>query len=198
MKYRKFSEFNSWFHVPFMFASLRCWTMMSQPQPIERLSAGVTGPPWHDEILPAHSRPASVLYAEEDPHVRRIFAEILRRAGYAVTPVQDGHEAWEALQAKAFDLLITDDDMPHLSGVQLVAQARCHGLSLPVLVISGNVGKITIDDIESLRLAALFQKPVFLQNVFETITRVLGQPAHIGRGSRAFRDPLIWSHHQSS
>ena len=190
MKYRKFPEINSRFHVLFMFASLQYSIMLSQQRPIGKPSPEGTGLYLHDEILPAHARQVGVLYAEEDPHVRRIFAEILRRGGYAVTAVQDGHEAWEALQAKPFDLLITDNDMPRLTGVQVVTQARHHGLGLPVIVISGNVGKITIDGIENLQFAALLQKPVLLHNLFETMAQALSQPANIVRGSRAFLDPL--------
>ena len=92
-----------------------------------------------------------------------------------VTAVNDGRQAWETLQKAEYDLLITDNDMPHLTGVQVAANALHHNPGLPIIIISGNLRKISATDWESLGSAALLQKPIYMQNLLETVAQVLSQ-----------------------
>ena len=69
---------------------------------------------------PAHQ--AHILCADDDPALRFTITFFLTRAGYNVTTVKDGAEAWEALQIDCYDLLITDQEMPLLDGVELVTK----------------------------------------------------------------------------
>src|SRR6185436_18496899 len=64
-----------------------------------------------------HPRLASILYVEDDSAIRLCWSELLTCAGYSVTAVADGIEAWEALQSGRYDLLVTDNDMPRLTGM---------------------------------------------------------------------------------
>src|SRR6185436_3357327 len=57
---------------------------------------------------------AKILYAEDNAALRLVTARMLTRTGYAVTSVEDGLQAWEALQSDKYDILITDNDMPGL------------------------------------------------------------------------------------
>ena len=82
---------------------------------------------------------ANVLVAEDDPILRKLNTQILSRAGYQTTAVADGRAAWEALSTNAFDLLITDNDMPNLTGMQLVAKLRLNKIRLPILSAAQNI-----------------------------------------------------------
>ena len=64
--------------------------------------------------------PHRILVAEDDHDVRRLNTEVLIDSGYHVDAAQDGAIAWDILQIKSYDLLITDYDMPKLSGLELV------------------------------------------------------------------------------
>ena len=68
---------------------------------------------------PARSR-YRILVAEENPQLRLRYAFALVRPGYDVDVAEDGAAAWEALQAKRYHLLITENDLPRLTGVDLV------------------------------------------------------------------------------
>lgn len=50
----------------------------------------------------------------------RLNAEILMRVGYEVDATEDGQAAWQALNAGSYDLLITDNNMPKVTGVELL------------------------------------------------------------------------------
>src|SRR5687768_3828663 len=80
----------------------------------------------------------TVLYAEDDKLLRECSIRMLTRAGYTVKSVENGIEAWEALNATPFDLLITDNDMPELTGVELVTKLRLKGMNLPIILASGS------------------------------------------------------------
>jgi CheY-like chemotaxis protein len=108
-------------------------------------------------------------------HIPHIFympmtMPILRRAGYSVTLVRDGRQAWEALQEMSYDLLLTDYDMPHLNGVELLRRARLNGIGLPVIIISGNLMSINC---EPLNFSAMLDKPVSLADLLGAVALAL-------------------------
>lgn len=65
-----------------------------------------------------------VVVAEDDAVFRRVIAFTLERAGFDVSPVANGQLAWELLQAGRVDCLVTDHQMPQLSGIELIAKTR--------------------------------------------------------------------------
>jgi two-component system phosphate regulon response regulator PhoB len=71
-------------------------------------------------------RPAA-LVADDSVAVRRLVAAQLRHEGYDVREAADGWEAWEQIEETAPDLLIVDDVLPGLSGVELVQLLRARG-----------------------------------------------------------------------
>jgi len=66
----------------------------------------------------------SILLAEDDPVGRRVASKRLQRAGFKVEAVADGELAWQRIQEKEFDLLLTDVRMPGLDGMQLTKNVR--------------------------------------------------------------------------
>ncbi|KLU05136.1 two-component response regulator [Rhodopirellula islandica] len=64
-----------------------------------------------------------VLIAEDDPVLRHLLQFTLDRAGMDVTAVADGQLAWDMIQSsEKFDALVTDHEMPALSGVELIGR----------------------------------------------------------------------------
>jgi CheY-like chemotaxis protein len=93
--------------------------------------------------LPSLSVPAglevTVLVAEDDPVVREVVLESMRRAGYAVLESVDGQDALHISQrhAGSIDLLVTDVVMPHLGGRELAKTLLTARPGLKVLFMSG-------------------------------------------------------------
>ena len=65
-----------------------------------------------------------ILLVEDDAAICQLNAQVLARSGYRVDAAADGSAGWDALHANNFDLLITDHDMPVLSGLDLVRKVR--------------------------------------------------------------------------
>src|SRR5688500_19042305 len=70
-----------------------------------------------------------ILVAEDDRITRASLVRQLEAWGHAVTAAEDGLTAWEALGHVSFDMVITDWEMPRLSGVELIERIRAATLS---------------------------------------------------------------------
>jgi len=80
-----------------------------------------------------------VLVVDDDEFIRQINYEILLSAGYEVDVANDGAAAWDALQLQNYDLMVTDNQMPNLCGVELVEKIRNAGMTLPIIMATGNL-----------------------------------------------------------
>lgn len=69
--------------------------------------------------------------------MRHLNSELLMSAGYDVDAVKDGSAAWDALQQSSYDLLITDNNMPKMSGVDLLKKMRAGEVTIPVIMATG-------------------------------------------------------------
>jgi DNA-binding response OmpR family regulator len=81
----------------------------------------------------------SILVAEDDALIRQINLETLAAAGYDVDGAEDGEAAWDLLQMKSYDLLVTDNQMPKVSGVELIRKIRDARMRIPVIMATGNM-----------------------------------------------------------
>jgi DNA-binding response OmpR family regulator len=110
---------------------------------------------------------------DDDRDIRRFSAQALIGSGYHADTAEDGAAAWEALQIKAFNLLITDNHMPKLTGVELVRKLRSARMALPVIMATGKLLTEALTQNSSLRLAALLPKPFSIDELLETVRTVL-------------------------
>src|ERR1700761_6903001 len=65
-----------------------------------------------------------ILVVDDDADIRCLNTEVLADSGYTVDSAADGALAWDALQTKNYDLLLTDYDMPKLNGLNLIRKMR--------------------------------------------------------------------------
>jgi phosphoserine phosphatase RsbU/P len=76
-----------------------------------------------------------MLIAEDERITRTMLERQLRSWGHEVTAAEDGEQAWQAFEAGAFDIVLTDWEMPTLSGVELVKRIRASARPLYTYVI---------------------------------------------------------------
>ena len=82
----------------------------------------------------------SVLLVDDDAAVLATTQRILERAGHLVVSCQSGDAALAALAEQSFDVMVTDIQMPGLTGLKLLRAVREHDLDLPVVLVTGNPG----------------------------------------------------------
>jgi CheY-like chemotaxis protein len=114
-----------------------------------------------------------ILVVDDDADIRQVNADVLRRFGYQTETAADGAAAWEALQANCYDLLITDNKMPKLSGVELVKKLRFARMALPVILASGTIPTDELERNPWLQPVATLVKPFLHRQLLATVNEVL-------------------------
>ncbi len=117
--------------------------------------------------------PPRILLVDDETSIRQLGCTALTRSGYYVDAAEDGAAGWEALQASSYDLLITDNNMPKVSGVELVKMLRSARMTLPVVMASGTLPAEALSRDSSLQLAATLLKPFTMQELLRTVEKVL-------------------------
>jgi two-component system chemotaxis sensor kinase CheA len=80
-----------------------------------------------------------LLIADDTLTTRALIQTILETAGFEVLAVSDGLQAWRMLEKESFDLLVSDVEMPHMSGLDLTRKIRDSERlkNLPVILLTG-------------------------------------------------------------
>jgi DNA-binding response OmpR family regulator len=114
-----------------------------------------------------------ILVADDDEGIRQLLFSTLTAAGYRVGTALDGIHAWEALHRKHYDLLITDNDMPNLTGLELIKRIRNAGLILPIMMVSGAFSVESERKNKRLQITAIVRKPFGIPELCYTVREVL-------------------------
>jgi two-component system phosphate regulon response regulator OmpR len=117
-----------------------------------------------------------ILVVEDEPDIRRINAIVLHRAGYHVDTAEDGKEGWRAVShaPESYALLITDHNMPGLTGLALVKKLRDARMTLPVIMATGTLQEAELFDRYSwLQPAVALLKPYSVEQLLGTVEKVL-------------------------
>jgi DNA-binding response OmpR family regulator len=122
--------------------------------------------------------PKRILVVDDEGDIRRLNAEVLKRSGYEVDTAEDGAAGWEALKANGYDLLITDHDMPKLSGVDLLNKLHGARMTLPVIMATGILPAQELTRSPWPQLAATLLKPYTIEVLVNTVREVLRMSEH--------------------
>jgi two-component system phosphate regulon response regulator PhoB len=79
-----------------------------------------------------------VLVVDDEPSVRQFIAAVLSRKGWSVVEASDGPAALSLVATRRPNVVVTDYEMPELSGVELARRLRSVDPQLPILMVSGH------------------------------------------------------------
>ena len=134
---------------------------------------------------PPPARPR-ILVVDDEEALRRLHARALSRAGYDVETAADGNEAMRALRETSFDIILTDIDMPGMSGIHLLERVREHDRDVPVLLLTGAPSVDTAAAAMEHGALRYLLKPVDLS----TLVKVADDALRLHRLARAKRQAL--------
>jgi len=141
--------------------------------------ANEAAPPPMPALPAARGRGRHVLYLDDEETLVYLVTRILERLGYRVSGFTRPADALAALRADpgAYDLVVTDFNMPGASGLHVAAEVRAIRPDLPVAMASGYV----TDDLRARALRvgvrAVIYKPNTVEELCETIDRLTREPA---------------------
>jgi DNA-binding response OmpR family regulator len=94
-----------------------------------------------------------------------------------VNLASDGEQAWDTLSREHYDLLITDNDMPRLAGLELIGRIRETGMLLPVIIASGNLSTTNLHEFPRLQISAALSKPFTIPELTKAVRSVFPHEA---------------------
>ena len=125
--------------------------------------------PLRCQTIPPHR----ILVVDDESCIRWLNAEMLLRSGYHVDTAEDGAAAWRALGAERYDLLITDHNMPRVTGVELIKKVRGARMELPVIMATGTLPEEEFALNPWLRPDATLLKPHTVGEMLRAVKEVL-------------------------
>jgi CheY-like chemotaxis protein len=127
---------------------------------------------------PDETAGSTVLLVDDDPAVLELCATFLRKAGLTVREAANGRDAQDILRQSpaSIGLLITDVEMPLVSGTELADSVAACGSSCPVLLISGKLAPPEVDQKGWEFLAKPFTPSVLIGTVQRLLSRGAERP----------------------
>lgn len=120
---------------------------------------------------------ASILLTDDVPVVRMTIRRFLERGGHSVQECSSAIEAEQALQARAFDVLVTDLWMPGRDGLTLIGHVKEHHRRLPIIAITGGAPRapqlFSMEEAARAGADRVLMKPVGMRELLSCVAEVL-------------------------
>ncbi len=114
-----------------------------------------------DAARPNNRVGTTVLLVEDEPSIRSLLAETLRSNGWEVVTCSQGQEALETLRSEPhrFDLLLTDQTMPGVTGVELIESIQTTHADLPAVLMTGYSDTALVERLRKCDVRIVLAKP---------------------------------------
>jgi two-component system, OmpR family, response regulator len=115
----------------------------------------------------------TILVADDDPVIRKLFEKRLGNEGYEVTVAQDGIQAARLLDITSFDVVITDLVMPgDIDGIELLKIAKEKSVDIEVIVITAHSSVDTAVDAMKKGAVDYLEKPINFDELFLRLEKI--------------------------
>jgi DNA-binding response OmpR family regulator len=132
--------------------------------------------------IPGRINPSPrILVVDDDNDMRQFSISMLTDSGYHAEGVKDGAAGWAALQANNYDLVVTDNKMPNMTGLEMIAKLRSSHMTVRVIMATGILPTNEFARKPWLRPDASLQRPFSQAAFLEMVKKVL----HSGDGDIA-------------
>ena len=115
----------------------------------------------------------SILVVEEEPDIRQLDTEILRESGYKVDFAENGLAALDSLKSSRYNLLVIEDEMSMVTGLELVKELRSEGIMAPVILVVGAMPTMESSRNPWPQIQAVLIKPYTVAELVKTVQEAL-------------------------
>lgn len=118
----------------------------------------------------------SILAVDDSTSMRQMVAFTLKGAGYQVTEAADGQQALDIAKTRAFDMVLSDVNMPVMNGIELIKNLRTlpNYKFTPILMLTTEAGTEKKMEGKSAGATGWIVKPFNPDQLLNTVNRVLG------------------------
>jgi CheY-like chemotaxis protein len=120
----------------------------------------------------------TVLVCDDEPHILHVVSTKLRNGGFEVVTAADGEEAFLLAGKHRPDLVITDYQMPMLSGLELCAKMRADEATkdIPVIMLTARGFSMDQTDLEETNIRKVLPKPFSPREILRCASEIVGEP----------------------
>ena len=118
-----------------------------------------------------------ILVVDDDHDMRQLNVDVLMDSGYEVHSAKDGAAGWDLLLVNHYDLVITDNQMPKMTGIEMIDRLRSAALKTPVIMATGNLPVHEFTRRPWLYPEATLQRPFTVDALLATVKKVLRHEA---------------------
>ena len=147
-----------------------------------------TAPPPAVEV--AHELPHGsgevVMVVDDEPSLVELAEEVLAQVGYEPVGFESATAALKAFNddPRRFDLVLTDEMMPELTGTGLALEIRRIRSDIPILIMSGYVDSVDSSVARSAGVSEVLRKPLKSRDIAEALARVLAASRSVAQATR--------------
>jgi CheY-like chemotaxis protein len=117
--------------------------------------------------------PPRILVVDDERDSRQVSVTLLAGSGYEVKAVNDGAAGWEALQAGRYDLIVTDNQMPRMTGFEMIGKLRGARMALPVIMATRSLPTEDFARQPWLKPDAMLERPFSDLDLLAAVKKIL-------------------------
>ena len=128
------------------------------------------------------NRRRRILVADDEEYIVRVVSFKLESAGYDVVEAIDGADAWSKVRAGDIDLVLTDHQMPLLTGLELAGRIAADPSTrhIPVIMLTARGFRLDAEEIVASRIVELIAKPFSPRGLLDRIRETLASAERSG------------------
>jgi DNA-binding NtrC family response regulator len=115
----------------------------------------------------------TVLICDDDKILLETYTDFFDYKGFVIHKAIDGREALKIINNEELNYLITDYDMPYLTGIDLYRYIKENNLIIPSILITGNEDEDIIEEAKKLGITDILFKPIQLVDLEQIIINIL-------------------------
>ena len=125
---------------------------------------------------PGEKRRKRVLVVDDSAIVREVERQLLAGRGYTVDVAVDGADGWNAIRQVGYDLVVSDIDMPRMTGLELHQHLAHRGMNLPTIVYTADDAPEAQARYVATGVTEYLRKPIGADQLLAAIERVMTTP----------------------
>ena len=118
-----------------------------------------------------------ILVVDDEAHILHVVSLKLRKAGYEVITAEDGEEGLSVAIEQQPDLIITDYQMPFMTGLELCIELKKQDETrdIPALMLTARGFSLAADDLDQTNIAGVISKPFSPRDVLDQVQDLIAQ-----------------------
>ncbi|MCD6497679.1 MAG: response regulator [Deltaproteobacteria bacterium] len=129
-------------------------------------------------------KPKAILVVEDERDVAQFMMDMLQVTGYQVTVAANGMDALELFFDHRYDLVLTDKNLPGMTGIELTRSLKQVRKDVPVIMVTGYATVESAIEAVDLGMAAYIQKPFSSKELLNKVAKILEDRAKSERAKQ--------------